>query len=45
MMLKIFVLWIIKLYGPPHKFVIHIGLDAWNNPVFNEKNYYGKSEE
>jgi hypothetical protein len=46
MMPKIFVLWIIELlYGPPHKLVIHIGLDASNNPVFNEKNYYGKSEE
>jgi hypothetical protein len=49
-MLKIFVLWIIKLlYGPPHKLVIHIqvGLDTSNNPlaVFNEKINYGKSEE
>jgi hypothetical protein len=44
MTLKIFVLWIIKLLcGPPHKLVIHIGLDASNNPVFNGKNYYGKS--
>jgi hypothetical protein len=39
MMLKILVLWIIKLsYGPPHKLVIHIRLDASNNPIFNEKN-------
>jgi hypothetical protein len=42
MMLKI-ILWMIKPINMlPHKLIIHLGLIAL--PVFNDKNYYGKSE-
>jgi hypothetical protein len=33
-------------WEPPHELLLlHLGLDASNNPVFNYKNYYGKSKE
>jgi hypothetical protein len=47
MMLKNFVLWIIKLIyasGPSHKLNICHRLKA-SNMVFMTRNYYGKSEE
>jgi hypothetical protein len=51
---KIFLQWIVKIlyWGPlpPHKLIVHAGLNALNNQVFNKKikkwgKKCGKSEE